>query len=67
MKTPDSIQAIPEVQRTFYIFNSTCRRGEHVEQLNEKEKENESAAADAEWAVPWFVSSQTKRFGLDAR
>ena len=32
MKAPDSIQAIPEVQRTFSIFSSTCRRGEHFEQ-----------------------------------
>ena len=32
MKAPDSIQAIPEVQRTFFIFSSTCRRGEHVEE-----------------------------------
>jgi hypothetical protein len=32
MKAPDSIQAIPEVQRTFFIFSSTCRRGEDVEQ-----------------------------------
>lgn len=33
MKAPDSIQAIPEVQRTFFIFSSTCRRAEHIEQL----------------------------------
>ncbi len=32
MKAPDSIQAIPEVQRTFFIFSSTYRRAEHVEQ-----------------------------------
>ncbi len=32
MKAPDIIQAIPEVQRTFFIFSSTYRRAEHVEQ-----------------------------------
>jgi hypothetical protein len=32
MKANDSIQAIPEVQRTYFIFTSTCRRAEHVEE-----------------------------------
>lgn len=32
LKAPDSIQAIPELQRTFCIFSSICRKAEHVEQ-----------------------------------